>query len=167
MTTQPDPAALTSGIRELVPIPGAMEISVLDARRGHAAAEIPAAPNVNHFGAMYAGSLFSVAEMLGGVLGFTTFDLEGFVPIVKSPEIRFLKPATGSVRAAAAISEEEIARIEAEARGRAGRSSCSPRRSPTRPVWSSVPPRASIRCAGWARRARSTSPRPTPRPCTP
>ncbi len=116
MTTQPDLAALTSGVRELVPILGAMELSVVDARRGHAAAEIPAAPNANHFGAMYAGSLFSVAEMLGGVLGFNSFDLEGFVPIVKSLEIRFLKPATGAVRATTTLSEDEIARIEADAR---------------------------------------------------
>lgn len=116
MTTQPDLVALTAGIRTLVPILGAMELSVLDARRGHAAAEIPAAPNVNHFGAMYAGSLFSVAEMLGGVLGFNTFDLEGFVPIVKSLEIRFLRPATSAVRAATTLSEQEITRIETEAR---------------------------------------------------
>lgn len=116
MTTQPDLAALTDGVRAMIPIMGAMELSVVDARKGHAAAEMPAAPNVNHFGAMYAGSLFTVAEMLGGVLGLNTFDLEGFVPIVKSLEIRFLKPATTGVRASASVSEEEIARIEEQAR---------------------------------------------------
>lgn len=114
--TQPNLDELTAGIHAMVPIMGAMELTVVDARRGHAAAEIPAAPNVNHFGAMYAGSLFTVAEMLGGVLGFNTFDLDGFIPIVKSLEIKFLKPASTRVRAAASLSEEEIARIEAEAR---------------------------------------------------
>lgn len=116
MTTQPDLAALTDGVRALIPIMGAMELSVVDARRGHAAAEIPAGPNVNHFGSIYAGSLFTVAEMLGGVLGLNTFDLEGFVPIVKSMEIRFLKPATTGVRAATSLPEEEIVRVESEAR---------------------------------------------------
>lgn len=114
--TQPDLDELTAGVRAMIPIMGAMELRVVDARRGHAAAEIPAAPNVNHFGAMYAGSLFTVAEMLGGVLGFNTFDLEGYVPIVKSLSISFLKPATTAVRASVSLSDEEIQDIEERAR---------------------------------------------------
>jgi thioesterase domain-containing protein len=113
---QPDLAELTAGVRALIPIMGAMELSIVDARRGHAAAELPPGPNVNHFGVMYAGSLFTVAEMLGGVLGLNTFDLEGFVPIVKRMEIRFLKPATGTVTARTLLTEEEITSIEATAR---------------------------------------------------
>jgi thioesterase domain-containing protein len=113
---EPDLDALTAGVHALIPIIGAMELKVVDARRGHAAAEIPAGPNVNHFGVMYAGSLFTAGEMLGGVLGMNSFDLEGFVPIVKSLEIRFLKPATGTIRAATSLSEDEIARIESVAR---------------------------------------------------
>ena len=111
-----DLEALTDGVRAMIPIMGAMEVSVLDASRGQAAASIPPGPNVNHFGAMYAGSLFTVAEMLGGVLGFNTFDLDGFIPIVKSLEIKFLKPATSTVTARTSLSDEEIARIEAEAK---------------------------------------------------
>lgn len=112
----PDLEALTAGVHALIPIIGAMGLTVVDARRGHAAAEIPPGPNVNHFGVMYAGSLFTAGEMLGGVLGLNTFDLEGFVPIVKSLEIRFLKPALGTIRAATSLSEDEIVRIENEAR---------------------------------------------------
>ena len=108
--------ALTAGVHAMIPIMGAMELRVVDASRGHAAAEIPAAPNVNHFGAIYVGSLFTVAEMLGGVLALNSFDLEGYIPIVKSLEIKFLKPATSTIRATASIGEDEIARIEQEAR---------------------------------------------------
>lgn len=110
-----DLEALTAGVHTMVPIMGAMELSVVEAERGRAAATIPPGPNANHFGAMYAGSLFTVAEMLGGVLGLTSFELEGFIPIVKSLEIRFLKPGRSTVTARASISEEEIARIQAEA----------------------------------------------------
>ncbi len=110
-----DLEALTDGVRAMIPIMGAMEVSVLDASRGHAAATIPPGPNVNHFGAMYAGSLFTVAEMLGGVIGWNSLDLNGFIPLVKSLEIKFLKPATSTVIARTTLSEEEIARIEAEA----------------------------------------------------
>ena len=113
--TEPNLEQLTEGMRAMIPILGAMEVTVVEAGRGRAAATIPPGPNVNHFGAMYAGSLFTVGEMLGGVLGFNTFDLDGFIPIVKSLEIRFLKPATTTVTARTSLSDEEIARIEAEA----------------------------------------------------
>lgn len=60
-----------------VPILDAMGVRVLEAVRGGAVAELPAEPNRNHVGVAYAGSLYSVAEMLGGVLAMATFDLEG------------------------------------------------------------------------------------------
>ena len=59
-----------------VPILEAMGIRIVEARPGFAAAELPPEPNVNHFGVTYAGSLFSVAEMLGGVLSLVCFELE-------------------------------------------------------------------------------------------
>jgi thioesterase domain-containing protein len=102
-----------------VPILDAMGVRVLEARSGHAVAELPPEPNVNHFGVTYAGSLYSVAEMLGGVLSLATFDLEGelagFVPLVKESTIRFRRPALGVVRATASLAEEEIARVRADA----------------------------------------------------
>jgi len=115
-TTQPtDLDALTAGVRALVPILGKMGITIIDASHGQAAAVLPAGPNGNHFGTTYAGSLFSVAEMLGGVIGFNTFSLEGFIPLVKSLDIHFARPATTDVTARTSLSTDEIARIEAEA----------------------------------------------------
>ena len=104
-----------------VPILEAMGIRVVEARPGFAAAELPPEPNVNHFGVTYAGSLFSVAEMLGGLLSLTTFDLDeggelvGFVPLVKESTIRFRRPALGVVRATASLSDAEVARVRADA----------------------------------------------------
>jgi thioesterase domain-containing protein len=102
-----------------VPILDAMGVRVLDAGPGHAVAELPPEPNVNHFGVTYAGSLYSVAEMLGGVLALATFDfdgeLAGFVPLVKESTIRFRRPALGVVRAAASLSDEEVSRVRADA----------------------------------------------------
>lgn len=102
-----------------VPILEAMGIRVVDLRPGFAAAELPPEPNVNHFGVTYAGSLFSVAEMLGGVLSLATFDFEGelagFVPIVKESTIRFRRPALGVVRASASLPDDDIDRVRREA----------------------------------------------------
>lgn len=116
MTEELNLEQLTAGVRAMIPIFDAMQLTVVDAGRGRAAASIPPAPNVNHFGAIYAGSLFTVGEVLGGILGFNTFDLDGFIPIVKSLEIKFLNPATSTVTARTSLSAAEIARIESEAR---------------------------------------------------
>ena len=98
-----------------VPILEAMGIRVVEARSGHAVAELPPEPNVNHFGVTYAGSLFSVAEMLGGVLSLVSFDLDGMVPVVKASSIRFRRPAMGVIRAEVSLSEDEIARVQSDA----------------------------------------------------
>lgn len=102
-----------------VPILEAMGIRVVEVRPGRAVAELPPEPNVNHFGVTYAGSLFSVAEMLGGVLSLATFDLEGelagCVPLVKESTIRFRRPAVGVVRASAELPEDEVARVRRDA----------------------------------------------------
>ena len=98
-----------------VPILEAMGIRVVDARPGRAVAELPAEPNINHFGVTYAGSLFSVAEMLGGVLSLVSFDLDGMVPVVKASSIRFRRPAVGVIRAEVSLSADEIARVQSDA----------------------------------------------------
>lgn len=122
MSDQQSPtAAMTDYVHGAIPILGAMGLEVIEAAHGRAAARIPVDPNKNHFGVIYAGSLFTVAEMLGGVIGFTSLSMDGFVPLVKGLDIRFLRPATTTVTASTSLSDDEIARVrsEAEANGKA------------------------------------------------
>ncbi len=112
-----DEAALadaTAAVHAVVPILGAMGLEVLEAAPGSAAARIPAGPNVNHFGVAYAGSLFSVAEMLGGIIG-GFFEVPGAVPLVKRLEIDFTRPAMTASTARTTLSESERERVQAEA----------------------------------------------------
>ena len=109
-----DLAEATAGVHAVVPILGAMGLEVLEAAPGRAAARIPTGPNVNHFGVTYAGSLFSVAEMLGGIIG-GFFDVPGAIPIVKRLEIDFTRPAMTASTARTTLSDEEITRVQAEA----------------------------------------------------
>jgi len=113
------PDELTESMRTSIPILGHMQVRVLEAAPGRAMVELPAAPNVNHFGAMYAGSLYTAAEVLGGVISRASFDLEGeltgFVPLLKSSEIRYFKPALGRVRARAQLAEKDVERVPREA----------------------------------------------------
>jgi thioesterase domain-containing protein len=105
----------TAIAHELIPVLGRMGLRMVDLAPGRAAAEVPFEGNANHIGTMYAGVLFSVAEMLGGVLAQATFDGAVYAPIVKGADIRFLRPARTGVRASTSLSEEEIARVTAAA----------------------------------------------------
>jgi acyl-coenzyme A thioesterase PaaI-like protein len=99
----------------LVPRMGEMGFTVTELTPGHAVAEVGMDGNGNHLGTMYAGALFGIAEMLGGIICYPSFDLAVFSPTVKSLTIDFRRPATTTIRAAASLSAEEIERIGAEA----------------------------------------------------
>jgi thioesterase domain-containing protein len=105
------PALLNSTMGETIPVLDHMGLEVIEADRGRAAARVPMAGNGNHVGTMYAGVLFSVAEMLGGALSLATFDPARFYPIVKDLRIDFRRPATTAVTARAELSTDEIARV--------------------------------------------------------
>lgn len=94
---------------------------VVELRRGYVKMSMPMAPNINHVGTMYAGALFTLAELPGGVVYFTSFDTRKYYPIVKNMAIRFRRPATTTITVEVSLSEEEIARItdEVEANGKA------------------------------------------------
>ncbi|MDH4555030.1 DUF4442 domain-containing protein [Pseudomonas sp. BN417] len=89
--------------------------------QGHVRLRMPLESNQNHIGTLYAGALFTLAEMPGGALFLTSFDSRRFYPIVKEMNLRFRRPAKSDITVEARLGEEEIARIqqEAEANGKA------------------------------------------------
>ena len=64
---------------------------------------------------MYAGALFTLAELPGGTLFTTTFDFTKYYPIVKDVKIRFRRPAMSDITVEVRMSEEQAAAITAEA----------------------------------------------------
>lgn len=79
--------------------------------RGYCKMRMPLAPNINHVGIMYAGALYTLAELPGGVIYLTSFDTRRYYPIVKDMHIRFRRPATTDITVEVTLSDEEIARI--------------------------------------------------------
>jgi acyl-coenzyme A thioesterase PaaI-like protein len=81
---------------------------------------MPLKGNENHIGMMYAGALFTIAEMPGGAIHLSTFDVTRYVPVVKHLDIRFRRPALTDVTFEVELSEEEVERInrELEAQGK-------------------------------------------------
>ena len=82
---------------------------------------VPLQGNENHIGTMYAGALFTVAEIPGGALFLTTFDVSRFYPVIKEMTLRFIKPAKTDVTIGMVMSVSEVKRIvsEAEKNGKA------------------------------------------------
>ncbi len=98
-------------------IPAAEKLGVkaVEARRGYAAATVPLEGNGNHFGVVYAGVEFTVAEILGGIIAIASFDAAKYYPLVKRLDIEFTAAARSDLRAEASLDEGELRRIETEA----------------------------------------------------
>jgi thioesterase domain-containing protein len=82
---------------------------------GHVRLCMPLTGNQNHIGSMYAGALFTLAEIPGGALFLTSFDAQRFYPIVKEMNLRFRRPATGDIRVEASLADTEIQRLQKQA----------------------------------------------------
>jgi acyl-coenzyme A thioesterase PaaI-like protein len=105
---------MNGAMAQTIPPAHTMGIKVVEAGRGHAVASVPMAGNGNHFGVVYAGVQFTVAEILGGVVALATFDPAKYYPLVKNVDITFTGMARSDLRAEATLGEDEIARIEAD-----------------------------------------------------
>ena len=90
-------------------------LRVVELRRGYVKCLVPFAGNGNHVGTMYAGALFTVAEIPGGALFLSSFDTRRYFPIVTALDMRFLKPAKSDVTIEMTLADERIAAISAEA----------------------------------------------------
>jgi acyl-coenzyme A thioesterase PaaI-like protein len=112
----PDPVTMiNAALEQLIPRAHQMGVEFVELRPGFVRARVPFEGNGNHFGVVYAGVTFTVAEVLGGAIHFATFDVTTHYPLVKSLTIDFLAPGTGPLSASAALSADEIDRIEAAA----------------------------------------------------
>lgn len=83
--------------------------------RGHVVCRMPLAGNANHIGTMYAGALFTLAEIPGGALFLSSFDASKFYPIVTDLQIAFKKAVKSDATVEITLDDAEIARIQADA----------------------------------------------------
>lgn len=100
---------------------GRTQVKVLAMEPGYVKMLMPLQPNLNHVGTMYAGALFTLAELPGGAIFLTTFDVSKFYPIIKGMDIKFVKPAATDVTVEVKLDLDEAAKIQetANERGKA------------------------------------------------
>lgn len=87
---------------------------------GYVRAKIRLKGNRNHFGGLYAGAFFLVAEIPGGVLSMLELG-PAYTPILKDMSLTFLKPAKSDVTVEFYLDETTLAAIrhDADSSGRA------------------------------------------------
>lgn len=105
-----------AALEHLVPQAHRMGVRAAVLEPGRVVCRVPLEGNGNHLNTMYAGVLFTVAEVLGGAICLPSFDLTAFYPVVKSLRIDFRKPARSDVLAETTLSAERVAEVDRLAR---------------------------------------------------
>ncbi|HET7688806.1 MAG TPA: YiiD C-terminal domain-containing protein [Nocardioidaceae bacterium] len=101
-----------AGIEMAVPVVWNMGVRFTEVRPGFVAAEVPFEGNGNHFGAMYAGVLATIGEVMGGPMTLASFDMSSYFPLVKSITVDFLKPARSKVTGSMTLDLEEATKLQ-------------------------------------------------------
>ncbi|MDG2308358.1 MAG: PaaI family thioesterase [Candidatus Binatia bacterium] len=86
-------------------------IEVVEIDKGYVKMKMPFEPNINHVQIMYAGSLFTLAELPGGAIFATSFDATRFYPIVRDMSIRFRRPAKTDITVEVRLDPKDAAEI--------------------------------------------------------
>lgn len=108
--------AMNAGLEQLVPRAHQMGVRFVELRPGYVRAELPVEGNTNHVGTIYAGVIFTLAEVLGGAMHVATFDMTTHYPIVRSMTIDFIAPGTTALTAVTSLSDDEVAAVRAAAK---------------------------------------------------
>lgn len=108
-------------IAHAVPRIADLGIRVVELAPDRVVTHAPLQTNGNHLGSMYAGTLFGMAEMMGGAILFASVNFEEYLPTVKEISIRYRRPARSDITGVATLDPETLSRVLAEARER-GRS---------------------------------------------
>jgi len=114
--SEPSPVeTMNIALEQMIPRAHQMGVTFVEMRPGYVRAELPFEGNGNHFGTVYAGVIFTLAEVLGGAMHFASFDASTHYPLIRGMQIRYLKPGRGALSASATLDAETIARVAAEA----------------------------------------------------
>lgn len=82
-------------------------VQVVDERPNLLRVRMPLAGNANHFGAMYAGSIFTLAEFPFGALFVQRYPLTEMVPVIGELTIRYMAPVLTDLYVTIEVTDEE------------------------------------------------------------
>lgn len=106
--------AIQQMLDENIPMTSFLQVKVEEMSPGAVRLRMPFAPQaLNHLGTIYAGAIFSLAEIAGGVAMVSAFDPTQFFMVVRRLEIEYLRPAQSDLVCAPRLSPEVIAQVRA------------------------------------------------------
>jgi len=105
--------ALAGYLESAIGIVRKMGLKVLAMKDGYVKLQMPLKENVNHVGTMYAGSLFTLGEIMGGAIFVVCFDMNKYYPIVKDVQIRYRRPAQTDITVELSMSAEQVKQLTA------------------------------------------------------
>jgi acyl-coenzyme A thioesterase PaaI-like protein len=107
------PEMATQFVHRAVPAIARLGVVVDAISPGTVELRVPFEGNGNHMGTMYAGALFAVAELPGGLIPLSVLDPGRYVPIVTDMRVHFLAAARTDVRLTARMEPDDL-RVLAE-----------------------------------------------------
>ena len=115
------PTMATRFVHQAVPAIGRLGVVVEEISPGGVVLRVPIEGNANHLGTMYAGALFALAELPGGLLPLAALEPGRYTPIVTGVEVRFVAAARTDVTLSARMESSELTEIarRVDADGRA------------------------------------------------
>lgn len=100
------PAAIERFLHEQIPLTRAMEVRVESFGAGGLVLTAPLAPNHNHLGTAFGGSLAALATLAGYALVWLEFGDRGSHVVIRDSAIRYVRPVRGNLRAVCARPEQ-------------------------------------------------------------
>lgn len=107
-------AVVNSFTQNRVPRMASMGIRVTELSELRAVGTAPLEGNSNHMRSMYAGTIFGLAEMVGGALPFPSFPADEFYPTVKNVDLTFRRPVRTDLTATVEWTPDQLAAIREE-----------------------------------------------------
>lgn len=90
-----------------IPFTRRNHFKVVEMRTGYLKAVIRLRGNKNHIGTMYAGAMFLLAEVPGGIVSLFEFG-SGYFPILKELKMCYLLPATSDLTIEVSMTQAEL-----------------------------------------------------------
>jgi acyl-coenzyme A thioesterase PaaI-like protein len=119
--TEFTPQMATEFVHHAVPAIGRLGVVVEAISPGAVDLRLPIEGNANHMGTMYAGALFALAELPGGLIPLAVLEPGRYTPIVTALEIQFLAAARTDVTLSARMEPHDLQALgeQVDAEGRA------------------------------------------------
>lgn len=105
------PTVATEFVHQSVPAIGRLGVVVEEIGAGSVVLRVPIAGNANHMGTMYAGALFALAELPGGLLPLAALEPGRYTPIVTTMEVAFVAAARTDITLSARMDPAELAEL--------------------------------------------------------